>query len=396
MSCDSRISRVDVVDATGAALKTMQSARRRVSRAAPMSISCSPRSGATSDHPRSGVRQAFAALAGSRHKNAGVTQHWLGVPIWGRIVHHRFDHLAKNILRDALSRACTAETEVEVLAATQKIDVFTIPDPARAAERARMGLLGELAAQPCLFEPFHDTPTLRQLRRCLNKQHTWHHELERRARSAAGAAAAEPGRDKPAAGEMPFPVLVVIGPGIPETVLDAYGCKSVSPGVYHAVWGLALRIVAISELPRTRETLLLRLLGKGRLFKQALADLADLPGDAWEQSVATPLLVHFQLGSHEHPTTEEDNVSAEIRAWFEDYQRKLRSEGRKKGRKEGRREGRKEGERRLLLRQLRSRFGELPAAAVARIEAADIADIERWGERILGARTLAEVLEGQP
>ena len=303
-------------------------------------------------------------------------------------MHHRFDDFSKNILRDALSRACSADTEVEVLAATQKIDVYATPDPARAAERAGMGLLGELAAQPCLFEPFHDTPTLRQLRRCLNKQHTWHHELERRTRGGGGSSPADPGRDKPAAVEVPFPALVVIGPGQPATVLDAYGCQPVRPGVYRAVWGLALRVVVIAELPRTRETLLLRLLGSGRQFSQALADLAALPGDAWEQSVATPLLVHFQLAGHEHPTNEEDNVSAEIRAWFEDYQHKLRSEERK--------EGRKEGERSLLLRQLRSRFGELPAAAVARIEAADIADLERWGERILGARTLAEVLDGPP
>jgi hypothetical protein len=317
-------------------------------------------------------------------------------------VHHRFDQFVKNILREALSRACSSETEVEVLAATQKIDVYAIPDPARAAERARMGLLGELAEQPCLFEPFHDTPTLRQLRRCLNKQHTWHHELERRARTAAGTTPAEPGRNKPATDDVPFPALVVIGPGQPETVLDAYGCTMTSPGVYHAVWGLALRVIVISELPRTQETLLVRLLGKGRVFTQALADLAALPGGAWEQSVATPLLVHFQLGSHEHPTNEEDDVSAEIQAWFKDYQRKLRSEGIEEGRKEGIEEGRKEGveegckkgERSLLLRQLRSRFGELPAATVARIEAADIADLERWGERILGARTLAEVLDG--
>jgi len=28
--------------------------------------------------------------------------------------------------------------------------------------------------------------------------------------------------------------------------------------------------------------------------------------------------------------------------------------------------------------------------------AADVADLEQWGERILGARTLAEVLDDQP
>jgi hypothetical protein len=309
--------------------------------------------------------------------------------------HHGPDQLAKNLLRDALSRACTAETEVEVLAATQKIDVYAVPDPGRAAERARLGLLGELSAEPSLFEPFHDTPTLRNLRRCVNKQHTWHHELERRARAvaAAGSVSAD-GGGAPASSEVPFPALVVISPGRPETVLDAYGCKPVRAGVYHAVWGLALRVVVLSELPRTRDTLLLRLLGKGRMLGEALAELAALPDGTWERSLATPLLVHFKLWRNEHATNEEDDVNtAEIRAWFEDYERKMRSEYREQGLEEGRAEGRAEGERRLLLRQLRARFGELPAAVVERIEAAGTADLERWGERLLGARTLDEVLD---
>ena len=293
-------------------------------------------------------------------------------------MHHRHDQFVKNILRDALSRACASETEVEVLAATQKIDVYMVPDPARAAARGHLGLLGELAAEPSLFEPFSETPSLWKLRRCLNKQHTWHHELERRARASGGPP--REGREAPAP-EVPFPALVVIGPGVPATVLDAYGCRQAGPGVYHGVWGLALRVVVLSELPRTRATLLLRLLGNGRIFHDALADLARLPADAWEQSIVTPLLVHFQL--IEHATTEEDPVSAEIRAWFEEYQNKLRSEARS------------EGERSSLLRLLRVRFGELPAAAVARVEMATMADIERWGERMFTAKTLDEVL-GDP
>jgi len=52
-----------------------------------------------------------------------------------------------------------------------------------------------------------------------------------------------------------------------------------------------------------------------------------------------------------------------------------------------------EGERTLLLRQLRIRFGELPAAALGCIEAAESATLERWGERVLTAASLAEVLE---
>jgi hypothetical protein len=178
-----------------------------------------------------------------------------------------------------------------------------------------------------------------------------------------------------------FPALVVISPGRPETVLEAYGCKLVRPGVYHGVWGLALRVVVLVELLRTRETLLLRLLGAGRLLREALADLAALSDDAWEKTIATPLLVHFKLGNDEHATNQENDVSAEIQAWFKDYQQKLRNETLK------------EGVRSVLLRQLRARFGELPAVTVAHIETADLADLERWSERVLGAQTLAEVLD---
>jgi len=62
------------------------------------------------------------------------------------------------------------------------------------------------------------------------------------------------------------------------------------------------------------------------------------------------------------------------------------------GWEKGREEGRQEGQRLLLMRQLRLRFRRLPRATVARIEAAGPADLERWSERILTARTLAEVM----
>lgn len=74
-------------------------------------------------------------------------------------------------------------------------------------------------------------------------------------------------------------------------------------------------------------------------------------------------------------------MSAEIRAWFEDYKDKLRQEGRK------------EGERNALLRQLRIRFGEVPPSIIARIEAADTRLFEQWIERVIFAQTLADVFD---
>jgi hypothetical protein len=64
----------------------------------------------------------------------------------------------------------------------------------------------------------------------------------------------------------------------------------------------------------------------------------------------------------------------------------LRAEGECKGRREKGCE--------IILRQLRSRFGELPEAAVMRVKAADSAELDQWTERVLSARTLSDVLGG--
>jgi hypothetical protein len=297
------------------------------------------------------------------------------------------DQFSKNILRDALSRASVSETEVEVLAATQRIDVYAVPDPARAAERGQMGLLGELSAETSMFEPFRNTPSLARIRRCLCKQLTWHHELERRARGASGAAEEDAEPDVPPV--VPFPWLVVISPGRPETMLEVYGCKQVRPGVYEAVAGLQTRVVVLAELPRTRETLLLRMLGTGRLLREALADLAALPADAWERSISTPLLVHFGLAKDGPAKDEEDDVSAEIRAWYEEYQRtqeKLRAEERK--------EGRAEEAARAVLTVLQARGIVVSEAVRERILAQkDLERLERWLEKAAVAASVGEVID---
>ncbi len=66
------------------------------------------------------------------------------------------------------------------------------------------------------------------------------------------------------------------------------------------------------------------------------------------------------------------------------------------GRKAGRVEGRLEGEARVLARQLVRRFGELPAWADARLNAACEADLERWTDAVLDATSLSEVLGPPP
>ncbi len=65
--------------------------------------------------------------------------------------------------------------------------------------------------------------------------------------------------------------------------------------------------------------------------------------------------------------------------------------GMEKGMQEGVQQGLLVGQRRLLGRQLRARFGDLPLAVDERVARATVEQLENWAERVLTARTLDEV-----
>ena len=68
---------------------------------------------------------------------------------------------------------------------------------------------------------------------------------------------------------------------------------------------------------------------------------------------------------------------------------RLRQEGWERGRKDGR----EEGQRRVLLKLLGLRFGQLSPEVVALVDQAESDVLERWTERILTASSVEEVLQ---
>ena len=68
-------------------------------------------------------------------------------------------------------------------------------------------------------------------------------------------------------------------------------------------------------------------------------------------------------------------------------------EGVKQGLEEGVKQGLQQGERKLLLRQLRRRFGaKVDRGIERRVAEASAGQVEVWADRVLSAATLAEVL----
>ena len=202
----------------------------------------------------------------------------------------RFDQFAKDLLRDAFAPGGRVETDAEVSNDTQRIDVSFQPDPARTAALAGLGLLGELAREACLFEPFHRTPGMRELRGCLRKQLAYAHALELRA--PAGT---------------PYdsgPMMWVVSAGRPHGGIRELGflpARALPQGVYGAAPGFRLGLIVLSELHAGRDTLLLRLMAAGGTLKRAVLELMALPADAPERALALPILVRLRLEIPKEP-----------------------------------------------------------------------------------------------
>jgi predicted transposase/invertase (TIGR01784 family) len=111
---------------------------------------------------------------------------------------------------------------------------------------------------------------------------------------------------------------------------------------------------------------------------------------AFETWLGKVILPRFGLSEQEAAASltleEMENMLAES---IDRWNREIREEGRE----EGLQEGRQEGESRLLLRQLRLKFGSLEPEVEARVRSADADRLLEWGDRILKAEKLQDVFQ---
>ena len=232
-----------------------------------------------------------------------------------------YDQFVKQFLRAALRPVGVVETEQEVSADAQRIDVCFVPDPARAHGRRALGLLGRMAEGTCLFEAFHEAPSVRDLRDCLRKLLTWDHAARRPPPTA------------------PLPSLWILAAGRPALGLAEFGFAPMtdwSQGMYEAVAGLGLRLVVLSELPRNEDTLPLRLMGAGRVLAGAIRDIYALPVEVPLRSLALPIVVSLRMAITEHPVnTENEDLMEATQDLFEEFQQRLLRQGREEGIQEG-------------------------------------------------------------
>ena len=301
-------------------------------------------------------------------------------------MHNRFDQLVKRLVRKGLSPGGRVETEAEVTPDALRVDVWFVPDAGRARRvLAPLGLLGRIARTSCTLEPYHRTPSGDQAADCVAKHRFFCRDLARRT-------------PRP-----PMPMQWILCSGHPSAALAGLGFRRSrrGSGIYDGPTLTRTRIVVISELPRTRDTLLVRLMGASTTLKRAILDVQSLPADAPERRLALPVLVRlrFEIPADPAKQTTIDReflmTTKEVDKYLRDLQRKGLEkgleEGLEKGRQEGRQEGLDEGFSKAVLAVYRARLGAPTAALVAAVErAGDHAELQRLLE-IVTTRSAEDV-----
>ena len=297
---------------------------------------------------------------------------------------NHFDHLAKKIGQKALGPTGDAAAHDPINAETQYADLRYEPDPARQAERDRLGLLGRLAAVPCLIEVYSHAFNAEEFRACLAKHiAAWQRQTRTDKKQKAN-------RRQAKASVKPF--LWIIAAGTPTTILTELKLEA-APGWPAGVYFfganvLRVGIVVASQLPCDTSTLLVRLMAAGPLLPRAIKDLNDLPPNAYERVVAEPILLRLESALKKKPKRdrkEKEFIVAMYKTW---------EESRTEALAEGLAKGLAKGQANAVLTALRVRGIAVPEAARKRILAEkNLQRLERWHEKAIVATSLRDVID---
>jgi hypothetical protein len=267
-----------------------------------------------------------------------------------RLIHDRF---AKDYLEEILSPSGVVNLSYEVSSETQLIDVYFTPHPTAPDYLEMLGILGKMAISPAIFEPFRNPVSIGEVCSCLSKSLDIRANLQRRAR-----------RENTRWHENAAPRLWILTPTASTALLDGFHATPDEnqwlPGIYFLGEYLRMAIVVIHQLPTIPETLWLRLLGRGKVQQQAIAELTALPADRPGRANTLELLYQLQssLATNQQPEVEDQELVMAIAPIF---QQKLEAAEQK-----GRQEGRQEEQRSILENFLQMRFGKLaPQVVVA-------------------------------
>jgi hypothetical protein len=290
----------------------------------------------------------------------------------------------KDYLETFLSSSGDVKTSLDVTAETQEIDVYFRPtSPEMPPE---LGLLGKLAQTPCLLEPYRNPVTIEGILACLSKLLTVREQLQREAHRHQQPLLAEN-----------IPRLWILTPTASQRIITAFSGQ-LNPdwgeGIYFLPPALNTSLIVLHQLPETPETLWLRLLGRGGTRTRAIDELEALSPHHPFKSASLKLLYNLSRNLQALPkrTQEERKFIMRLAPLYEQDREAAIQKGRIEGIQQGEAIGLQKEASKLVLRQLKRRFGELPPHITETIQKLSVEKLEDLGEALLDFETQADLI----
>ncbi|MEQ9369525.1 MAG: flagellar assembly protein H [Coleofasciculus chthonoplastes F3-SA18-01] len=270
------------------------------------------------------------------------------------------DQFAKDYLEQLLSPIGNVQTSRNIAGEVREVDVLFIPTSISNDYLLSLGLLGRFATTSAVFEPFRNAVTPSQIRSCLSKLFDLYAELERRAR-----------RDSTSLNPSELPRLWILTPTASTPLLDSFGAlgdeQNRFNGLYFLHEAFRTAIVVIHQLPRTPQTLWLRLLGKGRVQQQAIEEITALPEDSQRRQSTLELLYNLQANLQANQDQKLDTEERELIMALAPLYRQQLDAALQRGMEQGLQQGIQQGQRLIIENLLQTRLGQLTPTLTALI-----------------------------
>lgn len=269
-----------------------------------------------------------------------------------RMTKNPFDQFSKQFFEEFLSPLGEVRINFEIPGEPKFVDIWFIPSNRPNDDLSDLGILASIAQNPCLIEPFRKQPTDTEIRSCLYKLYHLEAEIQRDTR-----------RDEDIISSEELPRLWILATSCSDEVLNdipVHRDEAWPEGIYFSGKILLARIVAIDRLPRTPETLWLRILGKGLTQKQAVEEVMALAKGNTKRSKILKLLYTWKISIQVSQEFEERELIMNLSQAYLDWEQETVERGKEIGKEQERRQ--------LLLNLLLARFGEVDSVLSAIVE----------------------------
>jgi Domain of unknown function (DUF4351) len=289
------------------------------------------------------------------------------------------DEFAKNFLDSLLSPLGSVQTSQQISSEVRYADVYFTPQP-NAVKTDELGLLAKLATNSVVFEPFRNSVKIPQIRACMSKLFDLHQALGKEAK-----------KDKqPELADDSLPMLWILTPTLSAPILEGFSAqlelKEWCEGVYLMPTHFKTGMIVIHQLPKTPETLWLRLLGKGRSQEQAIKEVVALPAGNLQRDDVLDLLGNLKviLEARSNIEPEEQELIMQLSPLYLEKIHAAELVGEQRGEVKGQQE--------LVLRQLTRRVGNVSPELEVQVKLLPLELLENLGEALLDFSQIEDLI----